>query len=94
MIWSLKHLSYEERLQKLGLFSPEEKTLRGDPKNTYKYVKCRYEEDGARLFMVVPRDRMRRNDHKLKHRKFLLNMRKNFTLRVAEYWNRLSRKVM
>jgi len=33
--------------------------------------------------------------HKLKHRKFCLNMRKNFfTLRVTEPWNRLLREVV
>jgi len=33
------------------------------------------------------------NGHKLKHRKFQLNMRKNcFALRVSEHWNRLLRE--
>jgi len=33
--------------------------------------------------------------HKLKHRKFQLNTRKNFfPLRVMEHWNRLSREAV
>jgi len=42
----------------------------------------------------VPSDRTRGNRHKLKPKKFQLNMRKNFfTLRVTEHWNRLPRGV-
>ena len=63
--------------------------------SAYKCLKGRCPEDGARLFPVVPSDRMTGNSHKLKQKKFQLYTRKNFcTLRVAEHWNRLPREAV
>ena len=51
--------------------------LRGDFINAYKYVIVPILLTPAKLFSMTTRDRTRDNEHKLEHRKFHTNTRKN-----------------
>ncbi|GAB0205727.1 hypothetical protein GRJ2_003038300 [Grus japonensis] len=95
MMKRLEHLSYKRRPRDVGLFSLEKRKLNGDLINVYTYLKEGDIKDGARLLSVVPSDRTRGNGHKLKHRKFPLNIRKHFfTVRLTEHWHRLPKEMV
>ena len=95
MVRVLEHLPYVERLRDLGMFSLETRRLRGDLINAYKYLMCRSQVGGARLFSQVPSDMTKGNGQNVEHRKLHWNMRKSFfTLRVVEVWDRGPRNVV
>jgi len=84
----VEHLSCEEQLRELVLFSLEKRRLWGDLIEAFWYLKG---PTGERLFIRCS-DKTRGNDFKLKEGRFRLDRRKKFfIMRVLRQWPRLPR---
>ncbi|KAK4817106.1 hypothetical protein QYF61_027969 [Mycteria americana] len=95
MITGLEHLSSEDRLRELGLFSLQKRRLQGDLIAAFQYLKVAYRKDGEGLFTRACSASTRGNGFKVKEGRFRLDIRKKFfTMGVVRHWNRLPREAV
>ena len=94
VIKGLEHLSYEERLRELGLFSLEKRRLWRDLIEVFQYLKGAYKQEWDQLFAQSDSDRQAGMALKYKGRFRLDNRQRFFTRRVMRQWNRLPREVV
>ena len=76
MIGGLEHLSYEDGLRELGLFSLEKRRLQEDLRAAFQYLEGAYKKAGEGHFTRAWSDRTRGNGFKLKEGRFRLNTKK------------------
>jgi len=95
MIRGMEHLSNEEGLRDLGLFSLQKRRLRGDVIAAFQYLKEAYKKAGEGHFTRACNGRTRGNGFELKEGRFKLDVRKKiFIMRAVQHCNRLPREVV
>ncbi|XP_063615673.1 uncharacterized protein LOC134788783 [Penaeus indicus] len=92
---SLRSLSYQSRLEELGLFSMERRRRRGDLIEVFKILNGFSDVRGHHLLPLVGGDRLRGHNMKIVKRRYRLDVRGQFfTQRVVNDWNVLTEYII
>ncbi|KAF2365282.1 hypothetical protein FHG87_003958 [Trinorchestia longiramus] len=95
MIPELRNLSYERRLQRLELISLEQRRLRGQLIETFKYLNGLNNVTLEGLFERDGNVRTRNNGQKLLLRNFKISQAMNFfPVKIAATWNHLPENIV
>ncbi|XP_077985324.1 uncharacterized protein LOC144439968 [Glandiceps talaboti] len=95
LIPELRHLTYVERLEALSLTTLEQRRLRGDLIQVFRFLKGFDKIDQSVLFTYHPTSRTRRHSLKIFKPTVRLNIRKYFfSQRVVLHWNNLPEDVI
>ena len=86
LIPGMRGLSYQERLNSLGLYSLEFRRVRGDLIQTYQILRELDRVDGE-MFSLVGESQTRAHNYKIKGQSFKTEVRRNlFSQRVVNLW--------
>ena len=95
MVNCLSGLSYEDRLEKLGMFSLRYRRLRGDLIEVFKFIKGQHTGYLRDMFEINNVNRGRGHRFKLVVKQCRTRLRQSFfSSRVVGYWNRLPEDVV
>ena len=95
LLHNIKDIPYEERLQKLDLYSLAERRLRGDMIFTFQILKGFSDIDASKIFSKVINRRTRGHSMKLEFKNSNCEIRKQFfTNRIITPWNKLSQNII
>ena len=94
MIQGMEHLPSEDGLRELVLFSLEKRSLQGDLRVAFQYLKWSYKK-GTDSLSRVCYDKTRGNSFKRREERFRQDINKmSFSVRLMRPWNRLPREVV
>ena len=95
LVHGLEKMSYEDRLEALGLYSLQRRRLRGDLIETYKILTGKENIDSSHLFQKANTTDLRGHSLKLYKKRSRLDVRKYFfSQRIVNYWNRLPNDIV